>query len=277
MELFNSNRKLEHWPYASPPTITAFEFERWNAHKWRRWMAKNWPLSIIASCIYLLLIFVGKRFMKNRQPFNLKSTMIVWNFLLASFSTCGFIRTFPELYQVLSGPNGFHRSVCVRDTLHESSIFWAWLFTWSKLFELGDTAWIVLRKKKITLLHVYHHITVFIFCWASFSDWEPILRWFGIVNLSVHSLMYSYYMLKGLNVPVPRSISMCLTSLQMSQMICGIFVNAYAVYVKSKGEPCARSEEGINLHLMMYGSYLILFANYFYRAYIHQKPRKKEL
>lgn len=42
-----------------------------------------------------------------------------------------------------------------------------------------------------------------------------------------------------------------------------------------KGVACA-SEEAINLHLTMYGSYLILFANYFYRTYIVQKkPLKK--
>jgi len=277
MDLLTSQpRKLEPWPYVDPPTIEAFEFEKWDAPGWRKWMVKYWPISLIAVGIYLFLIFSGQKIMKSRQAYNLKPAMILWNLGLATFSTCGFLRTFPELYQVISGPNGFHRSVCVRDLLNESSIFWAWLFTWSKLFELGDTAFIVLRKKRLSFLHWYHHITVLTFCWAAYSHYEPILRWFGVVNMFVHSLMYSYYALKAMNVPVPRSVSIAITSTQMSQMVIGMGVNFYAIYIKNKGEPCARSEDGINLHLTMYGSYLILFANYFYRAYIVKKPARKE-
>lgn len=114
----------EPWPYSDPPTIEPFEFERWNAPMWRKWMSRNWPWSLVASSIYILLIFGGQKLMKHRKPFGLKPAMAIWNLALAAFSTCGFLRTFPELYQVLSGPNGFHRSVCVRDIFNESSIFW---------------------------------------------------------------------------------------------------------------------------------------------------------
>ena len=39
----------------------------------------------------------------------------------------------------------------------------------SKLPELGDTIFIVLRKQRLIFLHWYHHITVFVYCWYSYG------------------------------------------------------------------------------------------------------------
>jgi elongation of very long chain fatty acids protein 6 len=109
-----SSLDLEDWPYTDPPTIQSYDFEKFDAIGWRRWMYTNWPVSIHFSVLYLVFIVYGQRFMRNRQPFNLKPQLIIWNMSLALFSLCGFIRTFPELLQVIIGPHGLHRSVCVR-------------------------------------------------------------------------------------------------------------------------------------------------------------------
>ena len=47
---------------------------------------------------------------------------------------------------------------------------WVMLFIFSKIPELIDTAFIVLRKKPLIFLHWYHHITVLLFCWSSYSS-----------------------------------------------------------------------------------------------------------
>ena len=43
--------------------------------------------------------------------------------------------------------------------------FWVMLFIFSKLPELIDTVFIVLRKRQLIFLHWYHHVTVLLFCW----------------------------------------------------------------------------------------------------------------
>ena len=39
-------------------------------------------------------------------------------------------------------------------------ILWMSFFTVSKIFELGDTFFVVVRKRPLILLHWYHHVTV---------------------------------------------------------------------------------------------------------------------
>ena len=44
----------------------------------------------------------------------------------------------------------------------------------------------------------YHHVTVALYAFYSWSEYTANGRWFMIVNYSVHSLMYSYYACKAL-------------------------------------------------------------------------------
>jgi len=111
---FGENITLDDWPYIEPPTIDAYDFEKFDALKWRKWMAENWPLSIIISGIYLTLIFGGRNLMRCSKPFEIKGVLAMWNIFLATFSFIGFARTFPELYQVVNGTDGLHRSICTR-------------------------------------------------------------------------------------------------------------------------------------------------------------------
>ena len=43
--------------------------------------------------------------------------------------------------------------------------FWATMFVLSKVPELGDTIFIVLRKQPLIFLHWYHHATVLVYSW----------------------------------------------------------------------------------------------------------------
>jgi len=49
-----------------------------------------------------------------------------------------------------------------------------WWFYISKILEFADTAFFILRHKwtQLSFLHVYHHSTMFVFCWI-FVKWLP--------------------------------------------------------------------------------------------------------
>lgn len=102
------------WTYTEPPTIPQLWFEKLDLIDRIEWAIKYWTISLWASAFYLVFIWAGKKWMQNRKPYDLKSPLIWWNAAHAIFSIWSFARTFPELVQVLSSPNGFFRSVCVR-------------------------------------------------------------------------------------------------------------------------------------------------------------------
>jgi elongation of very long chain fatty acids protein 6 len=44
----------------------------------------------------------------------------------------------------------------------------------------------------------YHHVTVLLYAWYSYSEYNAAARWFIVMNYVVHSVMYSYYAFKAL-------------------------------------------------------------------------------
>ena len=67
---------------------------------------------------------------------------------------------------------------------------------------------------------------------------------------------------------------MVITSLQLVQMIIGCVVNYMAFNYKQKGKQCNVSDTNLKLSLLMYCSYFVLFARFFYNAYFVKSDRK---
>jgi len=274
-----------------------FEFEKnFDQGSARHWVQANWvPLCSSAGFVYLLLIYLGRRWMASRPPFDLRSSLAAWSFALAIFSILGFLRnsflnllvveimimimiswslidvlcrTVPELVDILSS-KGLRGSVCDPAFLETNKVsaFWTWLFTLSKLVELGDTAFIVLRKQKLIFLHWYHHLSVLISVFYCFSNFTPYVRWFMVMNYMVHSVMYSYYTLKALRIQVPRGIAAIITSLQIVQMLVNTAINFLAFrYLRSR-EGCPVDGGNLAFTSFVVLSYLALFLKFFHNAY----------
>jgi len=110
------------------------------------------------------------------------------------------------------------------------------MFVLSKVPELGDTVFIVLRKQPLIFLHWYHHVTVLIYCWYSFSEYTAPARWFVVMNFIVHSIIYSYYALRAMRFRPPKAVAMLITSLQLLQMVWGAMLTSLPTDIRQKGE-----------------------------------------
>ena len=236
------------------------------------WMSSNWTLAVWLSAIYIAIIFSGRSYMSTRPRFDLQLPLAIWSSALAAFSIAGSIRTIPELHHTLT-LKSFQDSVCNPSFLVEApSAFWGYYMTMSKALELGDTVFIVLRKQPLIFLHWYHHATVLMYGFYTYGQQVAMGRWFCVMNYVVHAFMYSYYALKAMRVWIPRTVSMVITSLQLCQMAVGILVNVMAYHYLKQGQRCSVTYDNLFWAFLMYLSYLILFAHFFYKTYIATKP-----
>ncbi|XP_021187985.1 very long chain fatty acid elongase 6 [Helicoverpa armigera] len=256
-----------------------FEFENEFIHTdYRKWMTENWTVAFYYVGVYMAFIFGGQYYMQNRPRFELRRTLMIWNCSLAAFSIMGACRTLPEFIHVLRN-YGIYHSICVPSFIEQDKVsgFWTWMFVLSKLPELGDTVFIVLRKKPLIFLHWYHHITVLLYTWYSFTEYTSSARWFVVMNYCVHSVMYSYYALVSMGKYPPKMLAMTITVLQLTQMIVGCAINIWAHNYMATSAPtsCHISQINIKLSMAMYFSYFVLFAQFFYKAYLSPKTGKK--
>ncbi|XP_043484473.1 elongation of very long chain fatty acids protein 6 [Leptopilina heterotoma] len=256
-----------------------FNFEEKFIHQDTRiWMRKNWTNGFYFCGIYMILIFGGQHFMASRPKYNLRGVLSLWNTLLASFSIIGFTRTAPELIHTLRN-YGLYHSVCIPSFIEQDRVsgFWTWMFVLSKLPELGDTVFIVLRKQPLIFLHWYHHITVLLYSWFSYTEYTASARWFVVMNYFVHSIMYTYYALRAMRYSPPKMISMVITALQLSQMVVGCAINVWAYqYLESSQTECHITSLNVKYSLTMYFSYFVLFARFFHKAYLGGSRTKSE-
>ncbi|XP_029418698.1 elongation of very long chain fatty acids protein 2 isoform X3 [Nannospalax galili] len=198
------------------------------------------------TVIYLLSIWLGNKYMKNRPALSLRGILTLYNFGITLLSAYMLV----EVARVL------------------------WWYYFSKLVEFLDTIFFVLRKKtsQITFLHVYHHASMFNIWWCVLN-WIPCGQsFFGpTLNSFIHILMYSYY---GLSVfPSMHKYlwwKKYLTQAQLVQFLLTITHTLSAV-VKPCGFPfgCLIFQSSYMMTLV------ILFLNFYVQTY-RKKPLKKE-
>lgn len=244
-------------------------------------------LPIVTVGLYLALIFWGKKYMEDRKPWQWKNQLAVWNFCLSVFSFWGFIRLLPPtLYQM--------KTLSLRDNvcgdpygsfIGGSSGTWVQFFILSKFPELIDTFFIIIHKKPLMFLHYYHHVSVLLYVWfCAYATVNPIAPVFGTMNYGVHAMMYGYYFLMAIGMKPKWLNPMYITSAQILQMVSGIVTTAVALfyYLQTKSDvskglevTCKATALELSAAVLMYGSYLFLFVQFF--AVRFSKPMKKKV
>jgi stearoyl-CoA desaturase (delta-9 desaturase) len=230
------------------------------------WMARHYEVPFALVATYLIGIYVGTKLMASREPFDLKVPLAAWNFLLSAGSLVGLVMALHLALTALA-KDGPHALAC------DNSIWWGnpsvMLFCLSKVPELVDTGFIVLRKKPLHFLHYYHHATVLLFCWDAWVVNNAVGGVFAIMNLFVHSVMYAYYCAAAVGLRFPQILRKNITNLQLTQMVLGCSLCVYNMC------NCNRTPANNKFGLAMYASYFALFLNFWVQQYVLAPKAKR--
>jgi len=236
---------------------------------WTRFTAQHWEVPLLAVAVYLVLIPLVQRVVAKRGPFDVKGFAFYWNAGLSLFSWCGVAACVPVLVGSLA-EHGLYFTTCAPAAWYGCGFngFFVMMFIYSKLPELVDTVLLALAGKPVIALQWWHHTTVLLYSWHSYSVRIATGSWFACMNYTVHSLMYGYFAVtatKYRKVVVPYA--MYITLLQLAQMLVGIFVTVKAVLYQIAGEECYVNKTNSVLGLLMYASYFVLFFKLFIDNY----------
>lgn len=238
------------------------------------WLGESWSIPLVAVSIYMVLLYFGTNWMKIRPAYKLKLPLAAWNTFLAVFSLAGVMVLLPNFLHVIS-TYGVQESTCKLTILEDDRIgMWFMLFVFSKFVELGDTVFIILRKSQLQFLHWYHHVTVLVYSWfALAAGMYAAGYWFACINYSVHVVMYSYFAVRAFGIRTPPQLAVCITVLQILQMAMGLYVNYVLYKFNVEGrDDCFFDLTWFIFTCCLYGSYFILFVQFFCKKYLFKKP-----
>lgn len=152
-----------------------------------------WKLMGLLYVYYMFVKHWGPRFMKNRQPYNLKWIMVVHNIFLVLLNGICFIISLPYSRFGLSTWECRPYDHTKPEFKEHLLMALGYVYYVSKFLDLFDTIFFVLRKKfqNISGLHVFHHSVM------------PCAGWIGLkysayhcagfipfVNAFIHTIMY---------------------------------------------------------------------------------------
>ncbi|XP_067310120.1 elongation of very long chain fatty acids protein 1a [Pseudorasbora parva] len=227
---------------------------------------------ILLGYVFFVLC-VGPRYMANRKPLRLNTTMIIYNFFMVIYNA--YI-----VYEFLMA--GWGTTYTWRCDLCDTSnspdalrmVRAAWLFYFSKYVELLDTVFFVLRKKhsQVTFLHIFHHsILPWTWWWGiTLTPVGGMGSFHALVNACVHVIMYTYYCLAAAGPRFQKFLwwKKYMTAIQLTQFVL-VVAHISQYYFMEKCE----YQVPLFIHLiLMYGTFFfILFSNFWIQAYVKGK------
>lgn len=239
--------------------------------EWSGFVKENYSYLLIPTMFYLVSIQLVQNYMRDREPMKVARLLIWWNLSLTIFSAFGTNRMWNEVAEATTKSTSFVSGICLPGMQTSRAGFWFMSFAFSKFVEFGDTFFLLFKKKSVSFLHWYHHITVMLLTFHIWANQHPIGRFFSLMNFFVHSLMYGYYFLTAMRIKIYRKVAICLTSLQLSQMFIGLFISIFSIINCDQ-----HSTSSAYFALFIYFSYAILFAKFMLDSYFSKGDQSSD-
>jgi elongation of very long chain fatty acids protein 6 len=227
----------------------------------------------LAACAaYYPAMRAGQRWMEKRPAYRLKYPLLAWNVFMSAVSFYAWVQIDIHLQ-----PFRVDFPVCDQRVMNDPAAWFILVFNLTKPLEWVDTAFLVLRKRRVIFLHWFHHLATALYClhatvYSAVSDTTGTQ--FAAMNLVVHGVMYGYYALTSVRrFSWTPMLALYVNTMQALQMLFGIAVIARSLML------CSRTWEenwhGMLLASAMYGVYLWMFGKMLWTR-VSRRWKKKQ-
>jgi GNS1/SUR4 family len=237
------------------------------------------------ECVLAMLVFylaskplfqyLAKVLVPNPRATWFVASIAIHNFALAVFSFLVAYNSWPIVVDHFRRHGAFDTYCDPRGALwgpyppHSDFGAWAFVFYVSKYYEFADTWILVLKGKPPSFLQVYHHTGIAFCMWVGVLSQSSWLKAVVLLNAVIHTLMYTYFLIKTVSPATEIGAARYLTRMQIGQFFTGIL---YSVGVLIMGERCDTQSSRFGLAcLQLYGYGLIAL----FMAFARRKYQKK--
>ncbi|KAH8652148.1 elongation of fatty acids protein 3 [Xylariales sp. PMI_506] len=224
--------------------------------------------------VYYTIILGGREWMRNREPYKLKTLFLIHNFYLTAISAI-LLALFVEQLVPTVARHGIFYAICDHQGGWTQPLVVLYYLNYlTKYLELLDTVFLFLKKKPLTFLHCYHHGATAVLCYTQLIG-HTAVSWVVItLNLTVHVVMYWYYFqsARGIRIWWKEWV----TRLQIIQFVIDLgfvyfasytyFTSAYFPNMPNAGK-CAGEEFAAFSGIGVLSSYLVLFISFYFATY----------
>ena len=143
-----------------------------------------------------------------------------------------------------------------------------------KLAELVETVFFVLRKKQnqVTKLHVYHHVSTFMFGWLTCKYIGGGMATFPVlINSFVHILMYTYYLLASFGPGIQRRLRPWKPKLTILQMVQFFVLIAHSM--QSLAPSCNVPKQLLLLWVPNIVTIFLMFYDFYKESYLRKRRK----
>ena len=237
-----------------------------------------WLMLTIIISYFMFVEKIGPRFMKFREPFELRGVLLFYNTFMVLANAYFFVK---GLEWIRYGSSLFDFRLPGKED-HSMAVqqqIWSfYLYYITKYVDLLDTIFFVLRKKysQITGLHLYHHTVVPILGWMTiwYRFNVPSIGLFAVLNSLVHTVMYTYYTLSAFGPRVQKYLwwKKYITQLQLIQFsifcIYGTIVKCFQVGYPPFAIWMAYTQAFI---------FFYLFIRFYFQCYCHKSTKQSKV
>ncbi|KAH8288689.1 hypothetical protein KR054_007949, partial [Drosophila jambulina] len=239
-------------------------------------LASPWPTATILSIYLLFVLKVGPWIMADRKPLALRGFIKAYNILQILYNASLAVGASYAIFVLRPYNLSCPITLPLDHELKNTERLFSNAYIINKYVDLVETVIFVLRKKgrQVSFLHLFHHISmvIYVYLYATLIGAGGPSSPMMLMNVIVHTIMYTYYFLSSISPAVQASL-WWKKYITIAQLIQFALLMVFCALMLAQADCKAPRFVGYVIGAMS-ASFTVMFGKFYYRTYV-VNPLKK--